>query len=806
MSAAAFASTPVDPDAGRVERDLLGTLEPLGRRGRLWIAGLVTVVGLGAVAYVFQLIYGLRVTAMRDHVSWGLYMTNFVFFIGISHAGTLISAILRVTDAGWRRPITRMAEAITVFALMVGAPMVIIDMGRPDRLLNIFAHGRLQSPILWDVCSIATYLTGSILYLYVAMIPDMSVLARWAIVRRKSRRLVRLYEVLSLGYRDTPEQRRRLRIALGVMAVIIIPVAVSVHTVVSWIFGMTLRPGWHSTIFGPYFVVGAIFSGTAAIITAMAIFRRAYHLERYITPRHFRNLAKVLLALTLLYIYFTLSEYLTTWYGGMASDARLVDLLMGGTAYGASFWLWVLFGLFVPLGLLIMPGHRSLTAIVSASVLINVGMWLKRYLIVVPTLETPFIPLDAAGVVPHYFPSLVEWTITAGALAAFMLLYTLFSRVFPIVSIWETVEDLEEAHAPKPAPRPASSQPWPVWEPFLVALFAAGIGLLALAPTIARAAQSPPSGAKLELTKEIEDGEEMVIATVTIDGRPLEGAQIAFFVGRTFGNMTLGEDVTLDDGTAAVPFPRDFPGDGRGELRILAEIVSPKEFAGARVEAVMPGGVVTTPNAEPFPRALWSPRAPIGLMATIGALLAIVWSMYAFVILQLTKIRKLGKEGKTMQPRKHFEPGPLRRSPIPGFTPLILGAGLLGLGLIALARPTAADPPGGNACVPWEAPARRARVANPLPASEAVIAEGRKVYQAQCQVCHGPRGNNDGASKDVMQCAPRLSDPAMWKKTDGELFWKVSEGRAPMPSWKNTLTEHERWAVIHFVRTLAPKR
>jgi Ni/Fe-hydrogenase subunit HybB-like protein len=269
-----------DPPENAVERDLLETLDPLGRRGRLWITGLATITGVAFAAWIYQLVHGLRVTDMRNVVSWGTYMTNFVFFIGISHAGTLISAILRVTDAGWRRPITRMAEAITCIALLVGASMVVIDMGRPDRVMNLILHGRFQSPILWDLVSVTTYLTGSFFYLYVAMIPDMPILARFARERGRSPRLVRLYEVLSLGYRESPEHRRLLARALGAMAVIIIPVAISVHTVVSWVFGMTLRPGWHSTIFGPYFVIGAIFSGTAAIITAMVIFRKAYQIGR----------------------------------------------------------------------------------------------------------------------------------------------------------------------------------------------------------------------------------------------------------------------------------------------------------------------------------------------------------------------------------------------------------------------------------------------------------------------------------------------------------------------------------------------
>jgi molybdopterin-containing oxidoreductase family membrane subunit len=631
------------PDPRAVERDLLATLLPLGRPGRLWITGLLAVCALALVAWIFQLVYGLRVTDMRNYVSWGAYMTNFVFFIGISHAGTLISAILRVTNAGWRRPITRMAEAITVFALLVGASMVLIDMGRPDRLLNLLLHGRLQSPILWDLVSVTTYLTGSFLYLYVAMIPDMPILARAARERGRSPRLVRLYEMLSLGYRESPEHRRRLARALGAMAVIIIPVAVSVHTVVSWVFGMTLRPGWHSTIFGPYFVIGAIFSGTAAIITAMALFRRAYRLERYLLPEHFQRLAKLLLALSLLYAYFTLSEYLTAWYGGLESDTRLLELLAGSTLFGASFWLWAVFGLFVPIGLLIFPSRRSLGAIVSASVLINIGMWVKRYLIIVPTLQTPFIPAQAAGITPHYFPSLVECTITAGAFAGFLLLFTLFSRIFPILSIWETAEDAEEvagARLPKHA-----GLPFRVASAPLAALLLAG-GLAALTPWARARAQAPAPqrGARIEVTHATEDGQQMVVATVTANGRPVSGAVVAFSVTRTFGIMALGEDRTLDNGTAAVPFPDGLPGDARGELAFQVAVQSPAELSGPAVQVTLAGGSPARAWTADVPRALWSSRAPLGVVGTIVFLLLCVWTTYAFVVGQLVAMHHLKEE------------------------------------------------------------------------------------------------------------------------------------------------------------------
>ncbi len=400
-----------------------------------FIGLLVGVILWGGVAYVTQLVYGLEVTGLRNYVSWGVYITNFVFFIGISHAGTLISAILRVTGAQWRRPITRMAEAITVFALLVGAPMVIVDLGRPDRLLNILRYGRLQSPILWDVLSITTYLTGSLLYLYLPLIPDLALLRDRPDLPRWRRRL---YALLSLRWRWTPEGAQRLERLIGIMAVLIIPIAVSVHTVVSWIFGMTLRAGWHSTIFGPYFVIGAIFSGIAAIITAMAIFRRVYRLESYLTPLHFRNLGFLLLTLDLIYAYFTFSEYLTVSYGAELADARLLALLFRG-AHALDFWGTMIVGLLIPALLIAIPRTRTIAGIVTASILVNAGMWLKRYVIVVPALHSPFLPIQW---VPRgwalYRATWVEWSITAAAVAAFILLYALFSRLFPIVSIWET--------------------------------------------------------------------------------------------------------------------------------------------------------------------------------------------------------------------------------------------------------------------------------------------------------------------------------------------------------------------------------
>jgi molybdopterin-containing oxidoreductase family membrane subunit len=310
----------------------------------------------------------------------------------------------------------------------------------------VLIHGRLQSPILWDVVSVTTYFTGSLMYLYIPMIPDLALLrdhpelAPW---RR------RLYRLMSLGWTGTADQWRRLEKSISAMAIVIIPVAISVHTVVSWIFSMTLRAGWHSTIFGPYFVVGAIFSGIAALLTAMAIFVQYFrpHLDRYITMDVFKKLASLLLAVNLIYIYFTISEYLTMGYPSEGPDKRLLDSLFVGQ-YAGQFWFMAVIGLFIPAILLSLPWTRTMAGIVTAAVMINIGMWLKRYVIVIPTLASPFMPVVAPNGHPlSYVPTWVEWSITAGAFSGFCLLYVLFAKLFPIVSIWEVKHQHQHSHA-----------------------------------------------------------------------------------------------------------------------------------------------------------------------------------------------------------------------------------------------------------------------------------------------------------------------------------------------------------------------
>ncbi len=417
-------------------------------RFKLFILFLAAVVAWGAYAYYWQLQEGLIVTNMRDQVLWGIYIANFVFFIGISHVGALMSAILRLSGAEWRRPITRMAEAITVCSLAVGAAMPLIDLGRPDRILNVLFYGRMNSAILWDFASIFTYLTGSLFFLYLFLLPDLGFLRDNAKRFGFGRFRQFLYRKLAWGWTGTDGQKQALHRSIFIMTILILPIAISVHTVVSWIFAMTLRVGWNSTIFGPYFVAGALFSGVASVLMAMALFTHFYRLEKFVKPRHFRNLAMILLALDVVYIYFTLNEYLVVAYKMEGSEAFLLASL-GTGEFAAAFWSVQFLGLLIPAVLLAHPRTRTTLGIVIAATLVNVTMWLKRYVIVVATLVVPQMPDTPFGA---YFPSWVEWSITAAAFAGFVLLYAVFSKLFPIVSIWEvTEEEAVPAGEPKAA-------------------------------------------------------------------------------------------------------------------------------------------------------------------------------------------------------------------------------------------------------------------------------------------------------------------------------------------------------------------
>ncbi len=414
----------------------------VGRTGTLWwivAVALAAIVAAGVYAYAYQVQNGHGVTGTNRTIFWGLYIANFVFFIGISYGGAITSAILRLTGAKWRAPITRIAEATAVVTLAVGTLSVLIDVARPDRMLNLFRYAQVGSPITWDWIAINTYLVGTLIFFYLPLIPDLGKL-RDTLPERGLRR--RIYGALAMRWEGTGEQERWLLRAIGIMAVLIIPLAVSVHSVLAWLFAVTVREGWHSTIFGPQFVLAAMLSGVAMVILVIAAARRVYRLEEFVTPKHFRYLSYLLLALGAGYAYFMVAEYLTEGYTQTGASGQILRALFVGT-YAPLFWAIVLGGLVLPLVLVALPGRFLIGRAATASVLVVLAMWLKRYLIILlPGIAEPVSPFAL------YRPSWVELTITAGAVAMIPLgLMVLFALV-PVMSVHE----LEEVEAIEPPP------------------------------------------------------------------------------------------------------------------------------------------------------------------------------------------------------------------------------------------------------------------------------------------------------------------------------------------------------------------
>lgn len=405
----------------------------------IWMGFLVLAFLACLYAYMQQLRYGLGVAGVRDYVSWGLYISNFVFFVASSLIGMLISAVLGLIGFKWVHPITRIAETIAVAFAAVAGLVIVMDMGRPERLAYVFLYARFQSPILWDVTVITTYFVISLLLLFLPMIPDMAVL-----YKRFSKLpswLKPVYKALSLNWTDHPEQNRIIHRSVYILLILIIPAALSIHTVTSWLFALTARPGWDSTIFGPYFVSGAFVAGSAAVIIAMYFFRRNYKLQDYLTDLHFNNMGKVLVLVAFVYLYFNINEYLVPGYKLKRADALHLHELMAGN-FAVMFWLVQVGGLLIPIILLLFRRMRSPLPLTIISVAVVIGAWFKRYLIVVPTMAHPFLPVQH---VPEnfkvYTPTLIEIAITLLSFILVLIIITLISKFFPVIPVVETARD-----------------------------------------------------------------------------------------------------------------------------------------------------------------------------------------------------------------------------------------------------------------------------------------------------------------------------------------------------------------------------
>ncbi len=647
----------------RLERVALAPLAETGRAYRLWLVALVAIIAWGVYAYSTQIATGLIVTGMRDRISWGVYIASFVFFIGISHAGTLLSAILRASKARWQLSITRMAELITVVALIVGALFPFIDMGRPDRFLNLLFYGRWQSPLMWDILAISTYLTGSTLYLLLPLIPDFA-LARDRLGPTASRFRRTLFTLGAVGYRGTPAQRRALERAMTVMMIVIIPVAVSVHTVVSWIFAMTLRVPFNTTVFGPFFVAGAIYSGIAAIIVLMAVLRRVLHFEEFITITQFRGLGYLLGAFTLIMGYFNLQEYAVHGYKLEAGMLFHFQQLMTGP-FAPLFWFYILGGILLPGLLILHPRTRTIRGIVVAAVLALLAMWVERYLIVVSGLRVPLMPYTPAD----YLPSWVEWSVLGGAFGLFALIISLFAKLFPVISIWEVTEH----RGPEPAPPSADWRP----RPARAALGAGVLSILVVAGTAAglllggQARADDRTGTQLAATLPAQAalGQSVEARARLTDGngRPIAKAVVAFSAQLSFLGVTdlsvLAESTTDANGDANAIFELHVSGTLEiravylgDERHVPAMFSLPITVAGDTQLYVQTAGVRVPGLNEPPQIGAVAHGEPNGLLRFVGQLwpalsgwpialvLGVIWSLYVFVAYLVTRIARAEDE------------------------------------------------------------------------------------------------------------------------------------------------------------------
>jgi molybdopterin-containing oxidoreductase family membrane subunit len=374
---------------------------------------------------------------MRDYASWGIYISNFVFFVAISLVGSLITAVLRLANVHWSTPLTRIAEIIAVSAIVFASLIIIVDMGRPERFYHLFLYARLQSPIMWDVIVIGTYFFISLLLLYFPLLPDLKIMLTKK--ERSAGWLNKLYKFLGSFWKGTSTQFKISDRAINILCITIIPVAFCIHTVTSWLFATTYRPGWDSTNFGAYFISGAFLVGAGGVVIAMYVFRRYYKLEKYITEMHFEKMGRIVVLLALLYLYFNVNEYLIPAFKmKKPEEAHLTNLFTGD--FALVFWFAILVGMIIPIIILLFRSGRKPLSMFIVGIMIVIGAWFKRYLIVTPTLLHPFLPMhDAPTSYQHYFPSWEEWAIAMGSLAGALLVITFFARIFPIIPIHETI-------------------------------------------------------------------------------------------------------------------------------------------------------------------------------------------------------------------------------------------------------------------------------------------------------------------------------------------------------------------------------
>jgi len=415
-----------------------------------WVFGLLigfSLLMLLNLVITMLMIKGVGIWGIRIPTAWGFAIVNFVWWIGIGHAGTLISAILLLLHQKWRTSINRFAEAMTIFAVMCAGMFPLLHMGRPWLFFYLMPYPnpmwmwpQFRSPLVWDVFAVSTYFTVSLLFWFVGLIPDLATLRD----RAQSKAAKIIYGMLSMGWRGSAVHWSRYEMASLLLAGLATPLVVSVHTVVSFDFTIGIIPGWHTTIFPPYFVAGAIYSGFAMVLTLAIPIRKYYHLEDLVTMRHLETMAKVMLATGLIVAYGYAIEAFMAFYSGDANERYMMWNRIHGPYRGLYFML-IACNIVIPQSLWSRRVRRSIPLLFIVSLVVNTGMWLERFVIVVISLSRDFIPSSWAV----YLPTKWDWATYLGTFGLFFTLFYLFIRFLPMISIVEVRSLVHETNEEK---------------------------------------------------------------------------------------------------------------------------------------------------------------------------------------------------------------------------------------------------------------------------------------------------------------------------------------------------------------------
>lgn len=603
---------------------------------KFWISiGLLSaVVALGFIAWIVQLREGMGVAGFSNRSFWAIDLTNVVTIIGVSYGGAFISAILLLTGASWRAPLARISEGMAVVTVIIGTAFVIPHLGRPDRLFYMLTQPNFRSPVFWDFVAITTYMFASFVFFFLPLIPDMAILRN-----KHSEKLGRgrrfLYRICSQGWISSPEQHRVLRGAIGVVAILIIPLAVSVHSVLSWAFSLVGRPGWHESIWAPYFVIAALYSGVALVIIIAAGFRRGYHLEAFISERHFVRLGFLMAALGATYLYLTFADMLPSAYVGERGATKVVyDTLLGDYAF--LFWTFIFAGAILPLLLVALPRTRNTGGMVVAATLVVIAMWLKRLVMISDTSRYDQLTRSFGQ---HYQFTWVSISITLAGFAAIPLMLMLLFRVVPILAIDEIdtlIAEESAAATPATAKSPAGRGVGTIAGIFPLLLAAVAIGVGNATPAEAASSSEPT----ITVTAAASGPNIILTATVKYGSDPVLEADLEFYEGTTMfkpstNPVPVGKAITDLDGVGEVSYTAAVNGLKTVTVMYCFDPDAPPAIGTTQVNVT---GAVS-PYVEPKPELLAGAGRTL-----VGALFTLVPLSFIIVVAQVVRVRKTMRE------------------------------------------------------------------------------------------------------------------------------------------------------------------